>query len=75
MFLVLLLRLQIYCFILFSQNNISLFFVLFEKIAKIYAFLLYNASITLYIGQCKCKIAFCYKMQGNTLFCLNDIQG
>lgn len=56
MFLVLLLRLQIYCFILFSQNNISLIFVFFENIAKIYAFLVHNVSTTLYIRQCKYKI-------------------
>ena len=57
MFLVLLLRLQIYCFILFSQNNISLIFDFFGNIAKIYAFLVHNVSTTLYIRQCKCKIA------------------
>lgn len=56
MFLVLLLRLQIYCFIFFLQNNISLFFEIFGNIAKIFAFLLHNASITLYIRQCKYKI-------------------
>ena len=56
MFLVLLLRLQIYCFIFFLQNNISLFFEIFGNIAKIFAVLLHNASITLYIRQCKCKI-------------------